>query len=51
MSNLQVAAWVEKGSPVTASGVPENYPDAKELVTEDCFRLLLPTSFGCGPTV
>jgi hypothetical protein len=33
-----VAAKIENGSPVTAPGVPENYPDAKKLVTEDCIR-------------
>jgi hypothetical protein len=26
------------GEPVTAPGVPQNYPDAKKLVTEDCIR-------------
>ena len=36
--NLEVAANIEKGSPVTAPGVPNNYPDAKKLVTEDCIR-------------
>ena len=36
--NQQVAANIETGSPVTAPGVPKNYPDAKKLVTEDCIR-------------
>ena len=36
--NLEVAANIEKASPVTAPGVPKNYPDAKRLVTEDCIR-------------
>ena len=36
--NQEVAAKIEKGSPVTAPGVPQNYPDAKKLVTEDCIR-------------
>ena len=36
--NLAVAAKIEKGEPVTAPGVPKNYPDAKKLVTEDCIR-------------
>jgi len=36
--NQQVAANIENGSPVTAPGVPKNYPDAKKLVTEDCVR-------------
>jgi hypothetical protein len=31
--NQQVAAKIEKGEPVTAPGVPKNYPDAKKLVT------------------
>jgi hypothetical protein len=34
----EVAAKIEKGEPVTAPGVPKNYPDAKKLVTEDCIR-------------
>lgn len=36
--NLEVAANIEKGQPVTAPGVPKNYPDAKKLVTADCIR-------------
>jgi hypothetical protein len=36
--NQQVAASIEHGSPVTAPGAPKNYPDAKQLVTEDCIR-------------
>ena len=36
--NQQVAAKIEKGEPVTAPGVPQNYPDAKKLVTEDCIK-------------
>ena len=36
--NQAVAAKVEKGEPVTAPGVPKNYPDAKKLVTEDCIQ-------------
>jgi hypothetical protein len=36
--NFEVAANIEKGSPVTAPGVPKNYPDAQKLVTEDCIR-------------
>ena len=34
----QVAAKIEKGEPVTAPGVPKNYPDSKKLVTEDCTK-------------
>jgi len=36
--NQQVAAKIERGEPVTAPGVPKNYPDAKQLVTEDCIK-------------
>jgi len=36
--NQQVAAKIENGKPVTAPGVPKNYPDAKKLVTEDCIK-------------
>ena len=36
--NQQVAAKIEKGSPVTAPGVPKLYPDPKKLVTEDCIK-------------
>ncbi len=36
--NLEVAANIEHGTPVTAPGVPKNYPDAKKLVTEDCIK-------------
>jgi hypothetical protein len=36
--NQAVAAKIEKGEPVTAPGVPQNYPDTKKLVTEDCIR-------------
>ena len=36
--NLAVAARIEKGEPVTAPGIPPNYPDAKKLVTDDCIR-------------
>ena len=36
--NQAVAAKIEKGEPVTAPGVSRNYPDAKQLVTDDCIR-------------
>jgi hypothetical protein len=36
--NQEVAAKIERGEPVTAPGVPRNYPDAKKLVTEDCIK-------------
>ena len=34
--NQEVAAKVEQGEAVTAPGVPQNYRDAKQLVTEEC---------------
>ena len=34
--NLEVAARIERGEPVTAPGVPKNYPDPATLVTPDC---------------
>jgi hypothetical protein len=34
--NRAVAAKIENGEPVMPPGVPGNYPDAKQLVTEDC---------------
>jgi len=36
--NQDIAAKIENGEPVTAPGVPKNYPDAKKLVTEDCIK-------------
>ena len=36
--NQEVAARIERGEPVTAPGLPPNYPDPKQLVTEDCIR-------------
>jgi hypothetical protein len=36
--NQQVASRIDQGEPVTAPGVPANYPDAKTLVTEDCIQ-------------
>jgi hypothetical protein len=27
-----------KGEPITPSGLPANYPDAKKLVTENCIQ-------------
>jgi hypothetical protein len=36
--NQAVAAKIESGEPVTAPGVPKNYPDPKKLVTEDCIK-------------
>jgi hypothetical protein len=36
--NLEVAAKIERGEPVTAPGVPPHYPNSQSLVTEDCIR-------------
>ncbi|HEY5233630.1 MAG TPA: DNA methyltransferase [Verrucomicrobiae bacterium] len=36
--NQQVSAKIENAESVTAPGVPNNYPDAKKLVTEDCIK-------------
>ena len=36
--NLDVAARIEAGEPVTPPGVPPEYPDPARLVTEDCVR-------------
>jgi hypothetical protein len=38
VNEREVATKIEKGEPVTAPGVPQNFPDAKQLVTEDCIR-------------
>jgi hypothetical protein len=37
--NQGVAANIEQGSPVTARGVPRNYPDPMELVAENGIKL------------
>jgi hypothetical protein len=34
--NLEVAKRIEAGEPVTAPGVPKDYPTPQRLVTEDC---------------
>jgi hypothetical protein len=36
--NLDVAARIGAGQPVTSPGVPPEYPDPAHLVTEDCVR-------------
>ncbi len=36
--NLEVARREEAGEPVTAPGVPPDYPDPARLVTDDCIR-------------
>ena len=40
--NLEVAAKIERGEPVTAPGVSQNYPDAKKLVTKECIKPFAP---------
>ncbi len=46
LTSQQVAAKIEKDSPVTVPGVPKNYPDVKKLVTEDCIK---PMELGALP--
>jgi SAM-dependent methyltransferase len=36
--NQTVAQRIESGQPVTAPGVPKDYPKPKELVTQDCIE-------------
>jgi hypothetical protein len=36
--NLEVAARIDRGEPVTAPGVPPDYPAPERLVTDDCIR-------------
>ena len=36
--NLAVAARIEKADPVTAPGIPPDYPDPKSLFTDDCIQ-------------
>ncbi|MBN2024717.1 MAG: class I SAM-dependent DNA methyltransferase [Pirellulales bacterium] len=36
--NLDVAARIDRGEPVTAPGVPSDYPKPKKLVTDDCIQ-------------
>lgn len=38
--NLDVAANIENGPPVTVPGVPPGYPDPQRLATEDCIKLV-----------
>jgi hypothetical protein len=42
--NLEVADKIEREEPVTAPGVPANYPDARKLVTDDCIHPHPPVS-------
>jgi hypothetical protein len=36
--NLDVAARIERGEPVTAPGIPKNHPKPSDLVTADCIQ-------------
>jgi len=36
--NLELADQETKGEAITPPGLPQNYPDAKKLVTEDCIK-------------
>ena len=36
--NLAVAASIDQGEPVTAPGIPPNYPKPNTLITTDCIR-------------
>jgi hypothetical protein len=40
--NLELADKETKGEPITPPGLPENYPDAKKLVTADCIQPQMP---------
>jgi hypothetical protein len=36
--NLDVAKRIERGEYVTGPGVPQNFPNPEELVTDDCIQ-------------
>ena len=36
--NFEVAAKIERGEPVTAPGIPPDYPDPGELVSDGCIQ-------------
>jgi hypothetical protein len=36
--NLEVAARIDRGDPVTAPGVPPNFSDPESPITDDCIR-------------
>src|ERR1019366_10647101 len=36
--NLGVAGNIERGEPVTAPGIPANFPNRETLISEDCIR-------------
>ena len=36
--NLEVAQRLEEGEPVTAPGIPANFPKPETLISDDCIR-------------
>jgi len=36
--NLEVAAKIEKGEPVTPPGIPAGFPKPEALLSDDCIR-------------
>lgn len=36
--NLEVASRIDRGEPVTAPGIPPDFPDPKSLITNDFIR-------------
>ncbi len=36
--NLEVAARIDRGEPVTAPGIPPDFPNPESLITDDCIR-------------
>lgn len=36
--NLNVAKKIEAGEPVTSPGIPANYPDKEQLLSDDAFE-------------
>ena len=36
--NLEVAGKIERGEPVTAPGIPANFPNPETLISDDCIR-------------
>ena len=43
--NLEVAQRIEKGEPVTSSGILTNYPKPDTFISEDCIRPPSPAQF------
>jgi hypothetical protein len=49
--NLDVAARIERGEPVTAPGLPPGHPNPESLVTPDCIQPPDLPGIGTGPTL